>query len=230
MLTVVGCSGSVVGPDGAASSYLLEKDGFVLLLDIGSGAASPLQRLVDVDRLDAVVISHAHQDHWADLNQLAYLRARGTAPALPVLAPADLPTSQLDHAGHLAVESASCGEHRRGPFRLRLARVPHTPESWAVRVDDALCYTGDTAYGPAIRDLAAGCRVLLAECSAFDADPHAGHLSAGDAGRLATESGASLLVLTHLRPWHDHAGLLREATREAACPVVTAAPGLRVAV
>ncbi len=36
-LTVVGCSGSIPGPDSPASCYLLEEQGFRLLLDLGSG-------------------------------------------------------------------------------------------------------------------------------------------------------------------------------------------------
>jgi len=34
MTVVIGCSGSAPGPDSAASSYLVEKDGYRLLLDL----------------------------------------------------------------------------------------------------------------------------------------------------------------------------------------------------
>ena len=37
-LTVVGCSGSIPGPDSPASCYLLEADGFRLVVDLGDGA------------------------------------------------------------------------------------------------------------------------------------------------------------------------------------------------
>jgi ribonuclease BN (tRNA processing enzyme) len=43
-LTVIGCSGSVPGPDSAASSYLVTAEGFHLVLDLGSGALGSLQR------------------------------------------------------------------------------------------------------------------------------------------------------------------------------------------
>jgi hypothetical protein len=33
-------------------------------------------------------------------------------------------------------------------------------------------------------------------------------------------------VLTHLRPWQDHAALLAEAAAQAGCPTVLAQPGL----
>ena len=65
-LTVIGCSGSYNGPDSAASSYLVEAehdDGTAtrtwrLLVDLGSGALGPLQRLTDPLGIDAVLISH----------------------------------------------------------------------------------------------------------------------------------------------------------------------------
>ena len=37
-LTMVGCSGSMPGPNSAASCYLLEADGFRLVVDLGNGA------------------------------------------------------------------------------------------------------------------------------------------------------------------------------------------------
>ena len=37
-LTVVGCSGSIPSRHSAASCYLLEAEGFLLVVDIGSGA------------------------------------------------------------------------------------------------------------------------------------------------------------------------------------------------
>ena len=43
-LTVLGCSGSIPGPIGPASSYLVEHDGYRLLLDLGSGAFGALHR------------------------------------------------------------------------------------------------------------------------------------------------------------------------------------------
>ena len=66
-LTVVGCSGSFPGPDSAASCYLVEADGFRVLLDLGNGALGPLQRYADIYAVDAVLVSHLHSDHFIDL-------------------------------------------------------------------------------------------------------------------------------------------------------------------
>ena len=43
-LTVIGCSGSFPGPDSPASCYLLEAEGFQLVMDMGNGALGVLQQ------------------------------------------------------------------------------------------------------------------------------------------------------------------------------------------
>jgi ribonuclease BN (tRNA processing enzyme) len=66
-LTVVGCSGSIPSPRSPASCYLLEAEGFRLVLDLGSGALGPLQRYAAVHQVDAVALSHLHADHFIDM-------------------------------------------------------------------------------------------------------------------------------------------------------------------
>jgi ribonuclease BN (tRNA processing enzyme) len=48
-LTVLGCAGSFPGPESACSAYLVEADGFRLLIDFGSGSLSALQRYADMN-------------------------------------------------------------------------------------------------------------------------------------------------------------------------------------
>ena len=66
-LTIIGCSGSFPGPDSPASCYLVEAEGFRLLVDLGSGALGVLQRYARLDEIDAIWISHLHADHCLDL-------------------------------------------------------------------------------------------------------------------------------------------------------------------
>ena len=90
-LTVVGYAGSFPGPDSPASCYLVEAEGFRLLLDLGSGALGPLQRHVGLYDVDAICLSHLHVDHYMDM--CPYWVARnyapdGTPPPIPVYGPA----------------------------------------------------------------------------------------------------------------------------------------------
>ena len=230
-LTIVGCSGSVPGPGSACSCYLVERDGYRLVLDLGLGAIGGLQGHLPVEQLDAAFITHAHGDHCRDLWGLAYLRERlGLTDRFPVYGPADVIdslTSEYSEAHE--VFRFEPRPERLGPWRIRTAVVEHAVENWAVRLDDRLCYTGDTQPCAALDEVADGCAVLLAEAAGFDADRPRYHLTAGDAGRLARRCGARLLILTHLRPWLDQAALLDEAGALAGCPVVLAQPGQRFA-
>jgi len=71
-LTVLGKSPSWQDADGACSGYLIEEDGTTVLLDCGNGVFSKLRRFRDYTKVDAVVISHLHADHFLDLVPFSY--------------------------------------------------------------------------------------------------------------------------------------------------------------
>ncbi|MFD0689708.1 MBL fold metallo-hydrolase [Actinomadura fibrosa] len=241
ILTVVGCAGSVPGPDAACSCYLLEHDGFRLLLDLGTGALGPLQRFADPCAIDAVVLSHRHRDHCSDLMLLAYLRDRRGAPGrLPVIAPAGTqahvtdPTPR-DYERVLDWRDPPAAPFRLGPLTIETAPVRHSVPALAVRVTAgaaSLTYSGDTGECTELLDLARGTGVLLCEAAASVETPGSGaaHLTPSQAAHLAKSAGAAHLVLTHLRPWADPMAALREARGVYGGPLSLAAPGLRVAV
>src|SRR4029453_15288028 len=80
-LTVLGCAGSFPGPDSACSAYLVEAEGFSLLLDFGTGALSALQRFGDLRQVDAILLTHLHCDHMLDV--CSYVVVRRWAPDGP---------------------------------------------------------------------------------------------------------------------------------------------------
>ena len=89
-LTVVGCSGSGPGPESPASCYLVEQDGFRLVLDLGNGSFGALQGVVDPASVDAVFLSHLHADHCLDVAPfVVWHRYSGRARAglVPLYAP-----------------------------------------------------------------------------------------------------------------------------------------------
>lgn len=69
-LTVLGCLGAYPYEGQGTSSYLLQADGFNLLLDAGSSTLVELEKELDPLDLDAVILSHYHRDHIADLGVL----------------------------------------------------------------------------------------------------------------------------------------------------------------
>ena len=74
-LTIVGCSGSVSGPDSTASCYLVrapyEGRTYALVLDLGPGSFGQLYRYLDPAQVDAIGLSHLHPDHCLDLTGFA---------------------------------------------------------------------------------------------------------------------------------------------------------------
>lgn len=71
-LTVLGKSPAWQDADGACSGYLLQAGDTTVLLDCGNGVFGKLRKFVDYVDVDAVVISHMHADHFADLVPYSY--------------------------------------------------------------------------------------------------------------------------------------------------------------
>jgi ribonuclease BN (tRNA processing enzyme) len=71
-LTVLGKSPSWQDAGGACSGYLLEDDDVSVLVDCGNGVFSKLRQYRDYTRLDAVLVSHLHADHFLDLVPYSY--------------------------------------------------------------------------------------------------------------------------------------------------------------
>ena len=85
-LTIVGCSGSVSGPESPASCYLVrapyEGRTFSLVLDLGPGSFGASVPLPGPGELDAIALSHLHPDHCLDLYRLLR-RRHATPPTAP---------------------------------------------------------------------------------------------------------------------------------------------------
>jgi ribonuclease BN (tRNA processing enzyme) len=71
-LIVLGRSGGFPMPGEATSGYLLRHGETAVLVDCGSGVLSNLFRFVPVTGLSALILSHLHSDHQADVAVLKY--------------------------------------------------------------------------------------------------------------------------------------------------------------
>ena len=80
-ITVLGGCGAWPTASQACSGYLVEHEGFRLVLDPGYATLPQLLAYAAAEQVDAVLISHGHPDHCADLNPLLRARALGEASA-----------------------------------------------------------------------------------------------------------------------------------------------------
>jgi ribonuclease BN (tRNA processing enzyme) len=241
-VTVIGCSGSFPGPDSPASCYLLEAEGFRLVMDMGNGALGVLQRHADLFGVDALCVSHLHVDHCVDLS--SYWVARqyapgGAQPPIPVYGPRGTAERVAGFCGEdVAAIRARFEVHHLepqsqeiGPFRITTDRMNHPVETFGFRVEHAgwkLAFSADTGETDALVRLAAGVDVLLSEASFRDGDhnPPNLHLTGRQAGEHATRAGAGQLVLTHLVPWYERERSLAEAAGSYCGPLSAATSGL----
>lgn len=191
---MLGCSGSVPGPDGASSGYLLKNSGSGqdLLVDIGSGVLSAMQRIEDVHPEQChLLLSHMHADHCSDFPSLMVWRrwhptshSNGVHTLLgPEIAQvhlgrlgADYPDQLDDLTDSYTLVSYTPGEgefsateypaQAVGDFQVYSSRAVHPTEAYSTRIEHAgrsIVYTGDTAYTEDLVNLAHGADVLLSE-------------------------------------------------------------------
>lgn len=243
-LTVLGCAGSFPGPESACSAYLVEAQGFRLLVDFGPGSLSALQRYADLEGVDAILLSHLHCDHMLDACSYIVVRRYapdGPRPPIPVYAPmgAAERISAAYSGDNEPIEDVYTfyglqpGTFPIGPFTVTVDRVNHPIETYGVRIEQGgrvLTYSADTAPCESLLRLAAGADVFLCEASYLDGveNPPDIHLTGGEAGEAATKAGVGQLLLTHLVPaWGSEASTVEAASAMFAGPVEVVRPGSR---
>jgi ribonuclease BN (tRNA processing enzyme) len=229
-VTIVGCSGSYPGPDSPASCYLVEAEGFRMLLDLGSGSLGALQRHIGLYDVDAICLSHLHADHCLDICGYHVARTYGPDapyPTVPVYAPAAAPARLAAAYGmpeEPGLETAfdfvalSQGSFEIGPFTVTAGLVNHPVEAYGFRVTrdgTSFAYSGDTGESAELVKLAAGVDLLLCEASFVEAPdlPPDLHLTGRQAAEHAAKAAVGRLVLTHLVPWNDNARVLEDASK-----------------
>lgn len=222
-LTVIGCWGGYPAADGATSAYLLEKDNYTLLIDAGSGALSKLQKYTAVSNLDAVIVSHYHHDHVADIGVLQYARlvqsyAGGVSDVLPIYGHTENEKGfqALTHQYTKGVAYNPTEQLEVGPFSITFLRTNHPVPCFGMRITDGntvIVYTADTSYKEEWIDFSKEADLLITDCN-FYADQNgskAGHMTSAEGGSIAEKANVKALVLSHLPQYGDNRQLVEEA-------------------
>lgn len=229
-LTILGFWGGYPTKNSGTSSYLLEADDYHLLIDVGSASLIALENHLDPLQLDAVILSHYHYDHIADLGVLQFTRqlkrtknGLERAPLLPIYGH----QGDSENFNRLTMDTVSEGiayqENERltiGPFEIQFMNTLHPVECYAMRIIEtktgkSLIYTADSGYLPEFVSFSKDADVLLADTNFFNGmENHRVHMTASEVGKIAKEADVKKVILTHLPQEGDLELLKAQAVNE----------------
>ena len=218
-LTVVGC-GDAFGSGGRANTcFWIETGGAVIALDFGATSMVALKRLgLDPSRIDLVMLSHLHGDHFGGLpfllldgqfdgrrrKPLTIIGPLGTGERIKAAMEVFFPGSSANKWRYeLKVVDLPClTSYRFADVQIETIEVIHPSgaPSTGVRIGDGqrmLAYSGDTAWTESLIEVAEGADLLIVECYKMAGSPK-NHLDLAtieaQRGRLAT----GRVMLTHM--------------------------------
>jgi len=223
-VTVIGFWGGYPAVSEATSSYLIEHDGFQLLVDCGSGALAQLQKYANPEEIDAMILSHYHHDHVADVGVFQYARLIQThlGNAVRELSIYGHTYDQesfnkLTHKGITkGVEYDPSQKLEVGPFTIEFMKTQHPVVCYAMRIsagNQTVVYTADSSYLEEFVSFSENADLLICECNFYASQDGsgAGHMTSTEAGTLASKASVKQLMLTHLPHYGEHQQLVEEA-------------------
>ena len=210
-VTVLGNSSTTVTPGGACSSYLLESCGKKILLDAGNGSLFNLKKILSLDKIDAIVLTHHHFDHISDLFLFRYereaLKYMGQeVKPIPLYTPKMEPwlLEKLEK-NHIFEFYYVEEEKTLEIFGMKVSFIPveHLVETYALRFEKdgkVFTYSADTGMCEGILKVSEDADLFLCEATYVSKDPYRmkHHLHGKEAGEIAKMSRVKKLLLTHL--------------------------------
>ncbi len=240
-VTVLGSSAMFATRERSCSGYLLEYSDSRVWMDAGGGTWRELLEHIDYEEIDAILLSHKHPDHTIDVFQAFHARMYGQAerlPPIPLWAPEETIERVLGFYPEVKesfdLVALSDGDVKElFGARWTFTRMAHPPQTMGMRVefeDTVVAYSADTGPSADFAPLAGDADLFICEATFQDDDePWEGHMSATDAGTVASGCGVQKLLLTHLPPGRDLGISLAEAHRTCgSAEVQLAADGLRL--
>jgi ribonuclease BN (tRNA processing enzyme) len=218
-LTIVG-SGDAFGSGGRFQTcFWIETAKATLLIDCGASSPVALKRRgLDFARVDGVVLSHLHGDHFGGLPFLLLDAQLVTSRERPLLIAGPPGTqARIEAALEVLFPRAATNKWR---FALEFVEIDpgHPTEilghavataevvhqsgapSTAVRISDGrkdFAYSGDTEWTEALAPIAAGVDLFMIECSAY-CGRIPGHLTWEALKPLLPGLAARRIMITHM--------------------------------
>jgi ribonuclease BN (tRNA processing enzyme) len=223
-ITTVGIWGGYPNQNEATSSFLIEEDGFRCLVDCGSGVLAAVQNYVALRDLDAVIVSHYHPDHIADIGVLQHaamvgMQLKEWETPLPIYAHDKDPSSfkELSYKGVTEGRAVQVQETLQlGPWEVAFCETVHPVYCLALKFSSkgrSVVFTADTGWTEELIGFSSQADLVVADANLYEKyiGIIQGHMSGSQAGQLAEQAGAKKLWLTHLPQYGDKEEILEAA-------------------
>lgn len=220
---ILGSGTLELSPSRGPASHLLRGASVrPVLVDSGPGCIDRLARLgVDPLTLAAVVHSHLHLDHLADLFPLLFHRCMSSTrlselvlsggpgheqrmiQVAKLLYPELLQTSL---GFHEILPNGRAHPLPGTPHRIRAFPAAHSQSPRVLRIEGdhpspwSVAYSGDSGPCPGLSEAAAGADWLVIECTTPDDSRREGHLGPEDVAAVVNEARPKGTALVHLSP------------------------------
>jgi ribonuclease BN (tRNA processing enzyme) len=227
-LTVLGKYGPYPKAGGACSSYLIRTNSSNILIDLGTGSLSNLQKMLELNDIDLIILSHLHSDHISDVLTLRYAIQVLKLKPIKLYMPKS-PEAEVDiiSSGDRFIIDTIQDEQSFAfnDLQISFKKMKHPVETYAIKIKHegkSFVFSGDTVFNSDIIKLSKNCDLLLFDSAILEADrtvsfPHA---SAYQAGYTAKMAEVKKLLMTHINPEMDEEKLLAEAKDEFSNSIV----------
>ena len=217
-LTILGNNGPFPSAGGACSSYLLEAGALKILIDMGSGSLSELQKKFNIMDIDVIILTHLHYDHVADIFVLKYAYSVNKKGLLkkPILFMPQQPSEQYKAIKDSRFEIVDINNGLKkniSDVQISFIKVPHPVECYAVSIvhnDKRFVFSADTYDEKPLLDIVKDADLFLVDAGLMQKDKTdmSAHFSVKEACELGCHAKKTLL--THFSPIYSKDEILSE--------------------
>jgi ribonuclease BN (tRNA processing enzyme) len=232
-VTVLGSGSSVPDPERGQSAFAVETGSRSILIDAGENCTRALKAAgVAWAGVDAVFITHFHNDHLAGLIPLLFATTiyGNRSKPMTLYGPAGLEhyvntIAQVEGEWlqnptfEITIKEIDCGDVvaiDRG-VTVKAFEVDHKEVSLGYRVSaggNTVSFSGDTKYCANLVLLAKNADAFFCEKGVADDSDHPNHIHWSEIGKAAAKADAKKLVLTHFGESIDEAAMLAAIQKE----------------
>jgi len=214
---VLGYESPFPGPNGIGPGFLLEHHDKYYLIDAGSGVLSQLQKYIDINQLEAVFLSHLHNDHMSDFLVIQHaiqiqFVLKGRTKPLPVYFPKE-PTKKAELIPFQKFIKPSYIDEQTmlqlQDMDISFLKTDHSVPCYAMKFTSngkSFVYGADSGTRTKFSPFADQVDFLILECTYLEQDKPLkplGHLSTNDIVQLNQLLKPKKTMLTHLYPGYD---------------------------